>query len=101
MNPSYDKSAVLAVLPAVSGGRLQDGSLRTWLAQAGLVRVPSDVELLSQLTGVLDLPYPQEGLAALRMWGQTGERPMAWIAAADPVYLLSLIHISEPTRPTT
>jgi hypothetical protein len=87
VNPSYDKSAVLAVLPAVSGGRLQDGSLRTWLAQAELVRVPSDVELLSQLTGVLDLPYPQEGLAALRMWGQTGERPMAWIAAADPVYL--------------
>jgi hypothetical protein len=66
---------------------LQDVSLRTWLAQSNLARVPGDVELLSQLGGVLNLPYPEEGLAALRMWGQTGERPAAWIAAADPVYL--------------
>jgi hypothetical protein len=87
VNESYDKSAVLAVLPAVSGGRLQDGSLRAWLAQSELSQVPGDVELLSQVTGILHLPYPKEGLAALRMWGQTGERPMAWIAAADPVYL--------------
>lgn len=26
-------------------------------------------------------------MAALRMWGQTGDRPTVWIAAADPVYL--------------
>jgi hypothetical protein len=87
VNESYDKTAALAVLPVVSGGRLQDASLRTWLAQSDLARVAGDVELLSQLAGVLDLPYPEEGLAALRMWGQTGERPTAWIAAADPVYL--------------
>jgi len=87
VSESYDKSAALAVLPAVSGGRLQDVSLRTWLAQSDLARVPGDVELLSQIAGVLNLPYPEEGLAALRMWGQTGERPTAWIAAADPVYL--------------
>jgi hypothetical protein len=30
---------------------------------------------------------PQEGLAALRFWGQTGERSGAWMAAADPVHL--------------
>ncbi len=30
---------------------------------------------------------PADGLAALRFWGQTGERPGAWIAAADPVHL--------------
>ena len=87
MNESYDKSAVLAVLPAVSGGRLQDTALRTWLAQSDLARVPGDVGLLSQVAGALGLPYTNEGLAALRMWGQTGERPTAWIAAADPVYL--------------
>jgi hypothetical protein len=28
-----------------------------------------------------------EGLAALRFWGQTGDRPTVWIAAADPVHL--------------
>ncbi len=30
---------------------------------------------------------PTDGLAALRLWGQTGERSAAWIAAADPVHL--------------
>lgn len=30
---------------------------------------------------------PAGGLGAVRMWGQTGDRPSAWIAAADPVYL--------------
>jgi len=30
---------------------------------------------------------PIDGMAALRFWGQTGDRPTAWIAAADPVYL--------------
>ncbi len=30
---------------------------------------------------------PGSGHAALRIWGQTGDRPTAWIAAADPVYL--------------
>ena len=41
----------------------------------------------NRLTDELGLPYPEEGLAALRMWGQTGDRPRAWIAAADPVYM--------------
>ena len=29
----------------------------------------------------------EEGLAALRLWGQTGDRPNVWVAAADPVHL--------------
>lgn len=87
MNESYDKSAALVVLPRVSGGRLQHGSLRSWLAQADLSQVTLDTEQLAQLTGILGVPYPDEGLAALRMWGQTGEAPTVWIAAADPVYL--------------
>ena len=28
-----------------------------------------------------------DGLAALRLWGQMGERSAAWVAAADPVHL--------------
>lgn len=43
--------------------------------------------MLARITRSTGLPYPQEGLAALRFWGQTGERPDAWVAAADPVYL--------------
>jgi hypothetical protein len=75
------------VLPPVSGGRLQDKSLRAWLAQSDLYVESGREELLERITGVLGLPYPEEGLAALRMWGQTGDRPTAWIAGADPVYL--------------
>ena len=84
---SYNKNAAIVVLPPVSGGRLQDKSLRAWLAQSELRREPAPVELLSRVLSVLNLPYPEQGLAALRMWGQTGDRPTTWIAAADPVYL--------------
>jgi len=87
VNASYDKTTALVVLPPVRGGRLQDKSLRAWLAQSDLELAPEPQELLAQLTGELGLPYPEEGLAALRMWGQTGDRPTVWIAAADPVYL--------------
>lgn len=87
MNTSYDKNAALVVLPPVRGGRLQDRSLQTWLSQADLGYAPSRVESLDQIAGALGLPIPSDGRAALRMWGQTGDRPTKWIAAADPVYL--------------
>ena len=87
MNASYDKNAAIVVLPPVSGGRLENASLRAWLAQSDLTREPGPIELLAQVIQELGLPYPEQGLAALRMWGQTGDRPTNWIAAADPVYL--------------
>lgn len=61
--------------------------MRAWLARSDLRLEPEATELLERIVSVLDLPYPQDGLAALRMWGQTGDRPTVWIAAADPVYL--------------
>lgn len=75
------------VLPPVIGGRLRNKSLRGWLSRSDLVRVTAAEELLARILHVLRLPYPEQGLAALRMWGQTGDRPTTWIAAADPVYL--------------
>ncbi len=69
------------------GGRLEDRSLRAWLAQSNLDVDTERQELLRRITTELGLPYPDQGLAALRMWGQTGDRPTVWIAAADPVYL--------------
>jgi hypothetical protein len=84
---SYDKNAAIVVLPPVSRGRLTNTMLRAWLAQSDLVQEPVPVELLARVTATLNLPYPEQGLAALRMWGQTGDRPTLWIAAADPVYL--------------
>lgn len=87
MTASYDKNAAIVVLPPVSGGRLANVSLRVWLAQSDLTHERSPVELLARVTQELGLPCPEQGLGALRMWGQTGDRPTNWIAAADPVYL--------------
>ena len=87
MNGSYDKTAAVVVLPPMRGGRLSDKSLRAWLAQSDLSESDTPQELLGAILAELGLPYPDEGLAALRMWGQTGDRPTVWIAAADPVYL--------------
>jgi hypothetical protein len=84
---SYDKSAAVVVLPAVGDGRLEDGRLRRWLARSSPVRMPDSTELLASILDVLKLPSPDSGLAAMRMWGQTGDRPSAWIAAAEPVYM--------------
>lgn len=84
---SYDKSAAVVVLPAVAGGRLIDGSLRRWLSKSNPHRLSERAELLASVLEALNLPCPDTGLAALRMWGQTGDRPSAWIAAAEPVYL--------------
>jgi len=87
VDASYDKNSALVVLPPVRNGRLTDRSLRAWLAQSELSTDPDPRELLDLLTDEIGLPYPGEGLAALRMWGQTGDRPTVWIAAADPVFL--------------
>lgn len=75
------------MLPPVSGGRLEDRSLRAWLARSDLTVDPRPRDLLARITDALALPCVTEGLAALRMWGQTGDRPAVWIAGADPVYL--------------
>ena len=87
MNASYDKNAAIVVLPPVSGGRLKDASLRTWLAHSDLSFEAGPRELLDRVIHEIGLPYPDSGFAALRMWGQTGDRPANWIAAADPIYL--------------
>ena len=87
MTLSYDKNAAVVVLPPVSAGRLEHPSLRTWLAQSDLTREAGRGEMLARVTRELGLPYPEAGLGALRMWGQTGDRPTSWIAGADPVYL--------------
>ena len=83
---SLQSTAVVA-LPAVGGGRLDDAGIRAWLARAAIRRTAPTRPLLDRVIDPLGLPQPATGLAALRMWGQTGERPTVWVAAADPVYL--------------
>jgi len=87
MNASYDKNAAVVVLPPVGNGRLQNRALTAWLTRSELTQESGSKELLARTVRELGVPYPAQGLAALRMWGQTGDRPTHWIAAADPVYL--------------
>ena len=61
--------------------------LQRWLSRADLARAAAPEELLRSILTRLNIPYTADGLGALRMWGQTGDRPTVWIAAADPVYL--------------
>ena len=107
MSTPYEKSAAVVVLPAVGDGRLEDPLLLRWLSRSDLSKAAEPEELLGSILARLNLPYSTEGLGALRMWGQTGDRPAVWIAAADPVYLepqldhLRLHAIGGDTMPTS
>lgn len=68
-------------------GRLTDRSLARWLSRGALEMLPGPVDPLAEVLRALGRDCPREGLAALRMWGQTGERPGTWVAAAEAVYL--------------
>ena len=86
MTPLNDNSAAIVVLPPVCG-RLRDRNLRRWLARSSLEKGPEPRDLLATILGVIGKEQSQDGLGAIRMWGQTSDRPTVWIAAADPVYL--------------
>jgi hypothetical protein len=77
----------IVVLPAVMRGRIADASVRRWLSRSRLRECDSRYETLTQVLEALNLAPVASGLAALRLWGQTGTRPSGWTSAADPVYL--------------
>lgn len=77
----------VVVLPRVGGGQIGNAGLRRWLSQSRLELARRVAEPLARIAEALGLEYPQQGRAALRLLGQTGNRLRAWIAAADPVYL--------------
>jgi hypothetical protein len=72
------------MLPPVRG-RLADRSLIRWLSRGTLDAVATPVDAIAEVLRALGRAMPADGLAALRLWGQTGERPTSWVAAADPV----------------
>ena len=83
--PEDNPAAIVAVPPL--RGRLSSGRLLRWLSRGRLEQLAAPPDVLGEILGVLERQRPGEGLAALRMWGQTGDRPAAWIAAAEPVYM--------------
>ena len=86
MTESSDRKKAVVALPAAGNGRISSRTLRRWLARGELER-QADAPLLQRILAELGADLPEDGLAAIRMWGQTGDRPSAWIAAADPVHL--------------
>lgn len=81
-----DPTAVV-VLPAGVGARAIQPADRRWLARGTMQKTTAAGEALERLLAVLGRPAVNDGTAALRRWGQTGERPEAWVCGADPVYL--------------
>lgn len=80
-----DAHAVV-VLPPGAYGHLADKRQCRWLSRGSVSFGRPNEELLLAVLDAIDAPVPAGGLAALRFWGQTGERSNAWIAAADPVH---------------
>lgn len=87
MTLPYEKSAAVVIFPANTATQISDPGLRLWLSRGMATQFDDPAVLLQSVLGCINVTYPGEGLAALRMWGQTGDRPTVWLAAADPVYL--------------
>lgn len=87
MTLPFDKFAAIVVLPESAAGQIADADLRRWLERGVFARFEQPRNTLQAVLGHLHRDYDPAGIAALRLWGQTGDRPTAWIAAADPVYL--------------
>lgn len=85
--PVSPNSENAVVLVPMLRGRLADRSLLRWLSRGLLEELHAPVDTFAQVLRALGRECPREGLAALRMWGQTGERPAAWVAAAEAVYM--------------
>lgn len=87
MRTSIYNDAAVVVLPADGRGTIRARDIRRWLARSDLEFSAEPVGVLSRVTRAIGHPPQASGFGALRLWGQTGDRPTVWMAAADPVYL--------------
>ncbi|MGI9202978.1 MAG: hypothetical protein ACR2Q3_03145 [Woeseiaceae bacterium] len=77
----------IVVLPDSEYGQLSDSDHCHWLSRGDVSPQGAAVELLVGVLTLLGVPVPDEGMAALRFWGQAGHRSGSWMAAADPIHL--------------
>ena len=80
------------MLPPGGNGRIDAVVLRRWLSRGKVAFADPDAEMLFTVLALLGVSGPDDGLAALRFWGQTGDRVGAWMVAADPVHLETRLH---------
>lgn len=89
--PMTDRHAII-VLPQTGYADIEQSAHRRWLARGRAEFCTAPIEPLQRVLELLGRPQLDQGLAALRLWGQTGERPAAWVAAADPVCLEATLY---------
>ncbi len=82
---------MIIVIPAGAASMQMPAKHCHWLSRGESLRGPDGVEPLLNVLHELDVPAPAQGLAAIRLWGQTGVRPEDWVSAADPVYLEAML----------
>lgn len=61
--------------------------LRKWLSKGELATTSTLREMLQVVVQCIGCSTDSAGLAALRLWGQTGDKSAAWVMAADPVHM--------------
>ena len=82
-----DARYAVVALPMPDLGALGDTKLARWLRRADADHLPLPLEPLDAIAKLIGTTVAPSGRAALRFFGQTGDRPGVWMAAADPVYL--------------
>lgn len=87
MNSLASEAKAVVILQAGVAEGVRSPALRRWLGRTNVTSNGRPAEGLSRALDVLGVAAPRAGCAALRLWGQSGDRPANWVAAADPVYL--------------
>ncbi|MGI9261943.1 MAG: hypothetical protein ACR2QR_07900 [Woeseiaceae bacterium] len=77
----------IVVLPNGELGQVSNTDHRHWLSRGAVAWESPESEMLVTVLNMLGIPAPASGMAALRFWGQTGNRSASWISAADPIHL--------------
>lgn len=102
-HPEIDARHAILVLPSqpICRDVLRDN--RRWLARGLWAPLEAGIEPLMAVLSELGIGAPRSGLAALRMWGETGERPRSFVAAVEPVHLEAMLdHVRvHAVRPET
>lgn len=74
-------------MPAAFDESVCDQRVGAWLARGDIERCETLQESLTSVIDAIGQPACEDGHAALRFWGQDGERPTGWMAAADPIHM--------------
>ena len=79
----------IVVLPPAAAVQEILSTEAAWIARGRIDYSADRGETLACILGELGERPPQDGLAALRLWGQTGQRPTQWMSCimSKPVKL--------------